>query len=79
MLRSLRNNEGNDHDPPHLHARYEDQEVTIEVQSGMIKGQMSKRVLRLLFEWSEMHIEELMENWRLAKERKPLKKIAPLP
>jgi len=58
----------NDHDPPHFHARYEDQEVTIEVQSGMIKGQMSKRALRLLFEWSEMHLEELMVNWRLAKE-----------
>jgi hypothetical protein len=69
----------NDHDPPHFHARYEDQEITIEILSGITRGQMSKRALRMLFEWSEMHLEELMENWRLARERKSLKKIAPLP
>jgi len=39
---------------------------------------MSKRALRMLFEWSEMYQDELMENWKLAKERKPLKKIPPL-
>jgi hypothetical protein len=32
----------NDHDPPHFHARYEDQEVTIEIMSGIVKGQMSR-------------------------------------
>jgi hypothetical protein len=69
----------NDHDPPHFHARYEDQEVTIEIKSGIVKGQMSKRALRMLFEWSEIYHGELMENWRLARERKPLQKILPLP
>ena len=68
----------NDHEPPHFHARYEDQEVTIEIQSGIVKGQMSKRALRMLFEWSEMQKPELMENWRLARERRPLNKIPPL-
>jgi hypothetical protein len=69
----------NNHDPPHFHARYEDQEIIVEVPTGIIKGQMSKRALRMLFEWSETHFEELMENWRLARERKPLKRIASLP
>jgi hypothetical protein len=69
----------NDHDPPHFHARYEDQEVTIEIKSGTVKGQMSKRALRMLFEWSEIHREELMENWRLARERKQHQKVPPLP
>ncbi len=68
----------NDHDPPHFHARYEDQEVTIEIQSGIVKGQMSKRALRMLFEWSEIHQQELSESWELARERKQLKKIPPL-
>jgi hypothetical protein len=69
----------NDHDPPHFHARYEDQEVTIEINSGIVKGHMSKRALRMLFEWSEIHQEELMENWRLTRERKQLEKVPPLP
>ena len=45
---------------------------------GIVTGQMSKRALHMLFEWLEMHRENLMENWNSARERKPLKQIAPL-
>ena len=68
----------NDHDPPHFHARYQDQQVTIEIQTGVVKGKMSKRALRMLFEWSERCHEELTRNWERARERKPLEKIPPL-
>jgi len=26
----------NDHLPPHFHARYQDQEVTVEIESGVV-------------------------------------------
>ena len=68
-----------DHDPPHFHARYEDQEVIIEIEAGIVKGYMSKRALRLIFDWPEIHQEELMANRSLAGNRQPLQKIAPLP
>ena len=68
-----------DHDPPHFHARYEAQEVMVDIQTGMIKGSMSKRALRMIFEWAEMHQAELMDNWFLARERRPLLAIQPLP
>jgi hypothetical protein len=68
-----------DHDPPHFHARYEDQEVIIEIESGVVKGYMAKRALRLIFEWSEIHHEELLDNWHLARERRTLQRISPLP
>jgi hypothetical protein len=68
-----------DHDPPHFHARYEDQEVIIEIETGIVKGYMSKRALRMIFDWSEMHHEELVANWNLARDRQPLQKISPLP
>jgi hypothetical protein len=32
----------------------------------------------MLFEWLEMHQQDLIENWNLARERKSLKQIAPL-
>jgi hypothetical protein len=67
-----------DHDPPHFHARYEYQEVIIEIESGIVKGHMAKRALRLIFEWSEIHYQELMENWQLARERRSLRRISPL-
>lgn len=69
----------NDHPPPHVHARYQDQEVIMEIQTGHVRGAMSRRALRLLFEWADMHQEELMRNWELARERRPLEPIPPLP
>ena len=68
-----------DHEPPHFHARYGDQEVLVEVETGIVEGRMSKRALRLLFEWSELHRDELLENWARARERRPLLSISPLP
>ncbi len=67
-----------DHEPAHFHGRYEDQEVMMELASGRVKGYMAKRALRMIFEWSELHMEELWANWRLARERRPLKSIAAL-
>jgi hypothetical protein len=68
----------NDHEPSHFHARYQEQEVIIEIQTGIVQGKMSRRALRMLFEWSEIYREELIENWERARERKPLKSIPPL-
>jgi len=68
----------NDHSPPHFHARYQEQEVTVAIQTGVVQGEMSKRALQMIFEWSEKHQDELMRNWYLARERKPLEPISPL-
>ncbi len=68
----------NDHLPPHFHARYQEQEVTIEIMTGVVTGKMSKRALRMLFEWLEGHQDELMKNWERARARQPLEKIPPL-
>jgi hypothetical protein len=40
----------NDHEPPHFHAKYESQEATIEIKTGITNGKMSKRALRMLHE-----------------------------
>jgi len=68
----------NDHNPPRFHARYQDQEVIIEIKSGITNGKMSKRALQLIYEWMEKYESELLQNWELAKGRKPLKPIQPL-
>ena len=68
----------NDHLPPHFHARYQEQEVTIEIETGIVTGKMSKRALRLLFEWLDAHQGELMRNWERVRARQPLDKIEPL-
>jgi len=37
-----------------------------------------KRALSMVLEWYEKHSAELLEDWELARNREPLKKIAPL-
>jgi hypothetical protein len=67
-----------DHDPPHFHARYGDQEVTIEIETGVVRGVMAKRALKLVFEWADQNGESLKDNWNRARERRPLAPIPPL-
>jgi hypothetical protein len=67
-----------DHNPPHFHAAYGEQEVSVTILDGGIDGQMSKRALRLVQEWRKLHSDELMDNWLRARDRRPLEPIPPL-
>jgi|TARA_B100002003_G_C13945361_1_gene458592 hypothetical protein len=67
-----------DHAPPHFHAKYGEQEVIVEIVTGKVTGHMSKRALSLVREWFELHKGELVDDWKLAEQNKPLKKIDPL-
>jgi len=69
----------NDHNPPHIHAEYQDCEAVIMIQTGEVCGQMPKRGLNLIWEWLDLHQSELLENWENARQRKPLNRIDPLP
>ncbi|HQH71429.1 MAG TPA: DUF4160 domain-containing protein [bacterium] len=68
----------NDHDPPHFHARYQQQEITVKIVADIVKGYMSKRALRMVFEWMELHQDELLTNWNTVRQRQPLRPISPL-
>lgn len=67
-----------DHPPPHFHARYQEQEVTIDIASGLVRGAMSKRALRLVFRWMVLYRELVSANWIRAREGRPLLPIPPL-
>ena len=68
-----------DHPPPHFHARYGAHEIRLEINSGAIlSGDFPARARRLVLDWLEKHRDELMEDWRLAGQHLPLKRINPL-
>ncbi len=67
-----------DHSPAHFHAKYKDQGITVEVETGEIKGQMGKKAISLIQEWRNLHKEELIQDWELAKNKKELHHITPL-
>ena len=52
--------------------------MSVEVETGRIHGEFPPRALKLVLEWNTLHQSELLENWQLAKQRQPLKRIAPL-
>lgn len=67
-----------DHAPPHFHAEYGEFEATVEIESGVITGKFPRRALNLVLEWYALHRDELIEDWRLAREKLPLQGISPL-
>ncbi|HLB45589.1 MAG TPA: DUF4160 domain-containing protein [Anaerolineales bacterium] len=69
----------NDHQPPHFHAKYGGETGVFSTQDlRLIEGNLPKRVTSLVVEWAFEHRDELMDNWRLAQAKKPLKDIPPL-
>jgi len=68
-----------EHAPPHFHARYRDLEIRVNIKTGeVMSGRFPSRAQRLVLEWLELHRDELLDDWRLAQERKPLNRIEPL-
>ncbi|MCQ3974462.1 MAG: transcriptional regulator [Anaerolineae bacterium] len=68
----------NEHNPPHFHAEYQNYEVTVEIQTGAITGNMPRRALNLIWTWLDEHQAELLENWDRARQRQALSQIEPL-
>ena len=68
----------NDYNPPHFHARYGEYDVTIRIADGVVSGTFPRRALSHVLEWYTQHQSELLENWELARDNRPLRSIAPL-
>jgi hypothetical protein len=69
-----------DHNPPHFHAKYGEFIGVINIQTGeLMEGELPRRALRLVQDWTELHKFELMKNWQSAQSDNPeIDKIEPL-
>jgi hypothetical protein len=68
-----------DHGPPHLHARYGSDQVSVAIETmEVLSGALPPRALALLVEWTAIHKEELVEDWSRARSGQPLVRIEPL-
>ncbi|SFU15612.1 protein of unknown function [Algoriphagus locisalis] len=69
----------NDHNPPHFHVIYQDDEALVDIKTlEILEGHLPKRAKTLAIEWAIEHRDELMNNWQKATDREPLDKIEPL-
>lgn len=70
----------NDHNPPHFHAIYGDEQAQIGIHTlAVLDGRLSPRALGLVIEWASLHRDELIEDWEMARNHEPLHRIDPLP
>jgi hypothetical protein len=53
--------------------RLTDETEIVEIDSGKVTGTFPGRALAHVEAWRELHKSEILEDWRLASERKPMK------
>lgn len=67
-----------DHNPPHFHAFYGENVAKFDFNGKMIEGKIPDKQEKLIQAWVEIHKEELIANWELAKNSEKPYKILPL-
>jgi hypothetical protein len=68
-----------DHGPPHFHARHADGSAKVRIDTlEVIESTLPVRQERFVLAWAELHQEELMNNWSLARAGETLQEIEPL-
>ena len=68
-----------DHNPPHFHAKYNDDRALISISElKVLDGHLPARILGLVIEWAELHKKELLQNWEMVKNTGKFFKIDPL-
>ena len=67
------------HNTPHLHAKYQDEEAVLSIPDGrLVTGHLKPNKMKLVQAWIEIHQEELMADWELAVNGQDVFKIDPL-
>lgn len=68
----------NDYNPPHFHVKYGDYRALVTITDGMVEGRIPRRTLNMVYEWLDLHREELIENWARMERKEELHTIKPL-
>jgi hypothetical protein len=56
-----------EHNPPHIHAYYQDYKSVIDINTSEISdGMLPSKQKKLVLAWAEIHKEELLADWELA-------------
>jgi len=67
------------HHLPHIHVRYQEQEVVLSIPGGdVLEGELKRNKMKLVQAWIEIHQDELMANWELASGGEAVFRIDPL-
>lgn len=70
--------QGSQHNVPHIHAEYQDENIVVDLDGNILSGSFPKNKLKLLLAWIEIHKEDLSANWKLLSAGDGYFKIDPL-
>ena len=69
----------NEHDPPHVHVEFQDNKAVFDLAGNITHGGLKSRTaVRLVREWIDLHVDDLREDWELARAGRELNRIVPL-
>ena len=64
------------HNLPHIHAEYQGETAVYSIPDGdLLAGTISPKKQKLIVAWIEIHKDDLLADWQLAINGKPLFKI----
>lgn len=67
------------HHLPHIHIRYNEFKVILDIPEGnVLEGNLPPRQMKLVQAWIELHQDDLMADWHLASTGQTPFKIDPL-
>ncbi len=67
------------HHLPHIHVKYQEQQVVLSIPNGeILEGELKTSKMKLVQAWIEIHKDELMADWELASKGETVFKIDPL-
>lgn len=52
--------------------------VLVDIKTGTIKGTLPRRALGLVYDWLDLHLDDLMANWERFENGEELMTIEPL-
>ena len=67
------------HHLPHIHVKYQSQEVVLSIPDGeVLEGELRRNKMKLVQAWIEIHQDELIADWELASQGEAVFRIDPL-
>ncbi|WP_041220020.1 DUF4160 domain-containing protein [Desulfitobacterium dichloroeliminans] len=54
---------GTQHNTPHVHARYNDYEMSIDFDGNILAGELPRKQTKLVEAWVLLHSDELRASW----------------
>ena len=72
------NEQGGQHNIPHIHAEYQGNEVVIDLDGNVLAGNIKHDKLRMVQVWMDIHREDLEANWKLLSAGEQFFRIDPL-